>query len=218
MENENDIYVSNLILKFIFLISLIFIVLDFIQIYYIFDSILEGYIKYPLNIFNECIKYQKIGDLFYSIFSLFSSLSATIISIGLIINLETFTNKFFHTFVYYNYIIFGPYLLISCFLSFYFYKDVAFTCSSQNYKKRVLNFSSVICFFFSFSFSLIVTIVGSFIYNIKLVMESINSDRNGNFILRKLFWEYIFRFHGINHNENNHIGLILNQINEDRIN
>ena len=44
-------------------------------------------------------------------------------------------------------------------------------------------------------------------------MESINSDRNGNFILRKLFWEYIFRFHGINHNENNvnnHVGLILN--------
>ena len=85
-ENENDTYVTNLILKFIFLISLIFIVLDFIQIYYIFDSILEGYIKYPLNIFNECIKYQKIGDIFFSIFSLFSSLSATIISIGLLIN------------------------------------------------------------------------------------------------------------------------------------
>ena len=213
MENENDIYAYNFTLKIIFVISFTLVILDCIQIFLIFDAIIKGYNKFPIEVFNECIKYQKIGDLFYSIFSLFSSLSATIISIGLIINLETFTNKFFHTFVYYNYIIFGPYLLISCFLSFYFYKDVAFTCSSQNYKKRLLNFSSVICFFFSFSFSLIVTIVGSFIYNIKLVMESINSDRNGNFILRKLFWEYIFRFHGINHNENNvnnHVGLILN--------
>lgn len=224
MENEPELYAYNLTLKVIFLISLILVILDSIQVYYIFDSIIEGYNKFPLVIFNECIKFQKIGDLFFSFFGVFSGLSATILSFGLVINIDTFTNKFFDTFVYYNYIIFGPYLLACCFLCFSFFKDVAFTCSSRDYKERFVNFSTVICVIFSLSLSIIVTIVGSVIYSVKSFIESISSDRNGNYILGRMFWSYIFRYHGNNINNGNHIngnnnvGIILNQINNDLLN
>ena len=83
----------------------------------------------------------------------------------------------------------------------------------------------MICVLFSLSFSLIVTIVGSVIYSVKLVMESIGSDRNGNYFLGRMFWAYIFRTHnnnnvnninGNNNNgNNNHVGYLLNPINDD---
>ena len=229
MENEPDLYAYNLTLKVIFLVSLILVILDLIQLFDIFDSIIKAYEKYPKEIFNQCIKYQKIGDLFFSFFGVFSGLSATILSLGLVINIEIFTNKFFDIFIYYNYVIFGPYLLASCFLCFYFFKEVSFTCSRKNYQDRIINFSTVICVLFSLSFSLIVTIVGSVIYSVKLVMESIGSDTNGNYFLGRMFWAYIFRKHNnnninVNNNNgnnnngnNNNVGYLPNPINEDLI-
>ena len=202
MENEPEINAYNFTLKIIFIISLILVILDCAQVFLIFDSILKGYNKFPIEIFNECIKFQKIGDLFFSFFGAFTGISATLLSFGLLANIDTFTSKFFDIFLYYNYLIFGPYLFSACFLSFYYFKDIAFTCNPNNYKQRLVNLSTVICILFSLSFSIMVTIVGSVAYSFKNVIDSISSERDGNYIIGRLFWGYIFRRH-INNNNNN---------------
>jgi hypothetical protein len=52
-----------------------------------------------------------------------------------------------------------------------------------------------------------ITICGSVAYSIKLVMESIGSSRDGNYLIGRLFWRYIFRrhFNNVNNNINNNI-------------
>ena len=205
-ENENDIYAYNLTLKIIFIISFTLVILDFIQVFLIFDSILKGYDKFPIEVFNECIKFQKIADLFFSFYGIFTGMSVTFLSFGLLSNIETFRDKFFDIFIYYNYVIFGPYLLSSCFLSFYYFKDIAFSCNPNNYKQRLINLSTVICILFSLSFSLTVTIIGSVAYSVKTVIDSISSDINGNYIIGRLFWAYIIRRHLNNGNNNNNNG------------
>ena len=207
MENEPDLFRYNFTLKIIFIISLILVILDIIQVFIILDSIVKGYEKFSLEIFEECIKYQKIGDIFFTMFGVFTGMSATLLSYGLLSNVETFTNKFFDVYLYYNYLIFGPYLLGSCFISFYYFKFIAFTCNPHNYKQRLINFSSVVCILFSLSLSLMITICGSVAYSIKLVMESIGSSRDGNYLIGRLFWRYIFRrhFNNVNNNINNNI-------------
>ena len=203
MENENDIYAYNFTLKIIFVISFTLVILDCIQIFLIFDAIIKGYNKFPIEVFNECIKYQKIGDLFFSFFGVFTGMSVSFLSFGLLSNMETFRDKFFDIFVYYNYIIFGPYLLSICFLSFYYFKDIAFTCNPNNFKQRFVNLSTVICILFSLSFSLMITIVGSVAYSVKTVIESISSDRDGNYLIGRIFWGYIFSRHFNNNNNGN---------------
>ena len=191
MENENDIYAYNFTLKIIFVISFTLVILDCIQIFLIFDAIIKGYNKFPIEVFNECIKYQKIGDLFFSFFGVFTGMSVSFLSFGLLSNMETFRDKFFDIFVYYNYIIFGPYLLSICFLSFYYFKDIAFTCNPNNFKQRFVNLT------------LMITIVGSVAYSVKTVIESISSDRDGNYLIGRIFWGYIFSRHFNNNNGNN---------------
>ena len=43
MENEPDLYAYNLTLKVIFFVSLILVILDLIQLFDIFDSIIKAY-------------------------------------------------------------------------------------------------------------------------------------------------------------------------------
>ena len=88
MENEPDLFRYNFTLKIIFIISLILVILDIMQVFIILDFIVKGYQKFSLEIFEECIKYQKIEDIFFTMFGVFTGMSATLLSYGLLSNVE----------------------------------------------------------------------------------------------------------------------------------
>ena len=194
MDNNNALFSYSLTLKIICFLSIAFVLLDLVQIYYLISSIPTYYEKLPLEAFNSCIRYQTITDIFFAIFGIMTGASATVLSLGMIYDTDYFTSVIFDAYLHYNYILFGPFLLVICCFGFYFFDSIAYTCDSNNYNIRYVNFTTVMCLLFSLSFSLIITIVFSVVRAIESFMKSVRFEIDGNYLLGKAFWYYVFSF------------------------
>ncbi len=115
---ENQNFSNKLIIRFLCLIAFLFAILDFFELQKIYENWLY-YVKiYQENvvILDKCIKFPFLLKSIFTLFSLFTSISAMIITFLVSINLNFFIEKFFLSFLYYNFYLFGPYML---FFSFY---------------------------------------------------------------------------------------------------
>ena len=202
--NNENIFSSSITVKIILIIALTLITIDFIQIISTLNYLQLSSEILSKEIFNSCVKYQKITDIFFSMFGMLSGISASIICLTIMINIDIFNEKFGFTFLYFNYMIFGPYLLISCLLAFYYFDQISFYCDSKNNKIKYINFSTIFCLIFSVSFSLTITTIYTAFDNIENFSLSIRYDRNGNYLLGKIFWYFIsYRNNNNNNNQNN---------------
>ena len=207
MNNINNINVTSefsssiFAIKLILLLALILSFMDALQIYFTFSSF-SSYSTLPSNIFNTCIKYQSIAETIFALYGTYAGLSLAILCFGLITNYDFFIGKGLRAYIYYNYCIFGPYLLCVSFMGFSYYDKIAYVCDDKDYKVRYLNITLVFCLLFSFVMSIFVTVSYMVINVNNLFMNSIRFNPGGSLLLGYAFWKYAIRRGTNNVNEN----------------
>ena len=149
MEDNSAIFARNIILNIIFFLTLLIVILDFVQLY---DSInsLKKYIesdKFNEMYFEECIKYQSFSEIIFGFFGSIAGISACVVGFSLIVNFEYFVEKCLKTFCYFNYVFFGPYLLGCTFLGLHHFNKISYVCSDKNdLSKKNLNLHYILLF------------------------------------------------------------------------
>jgi len=190
MEDGQD--ESRIALKIVFVLSLLLVSMDVMEIYFAYTQLIETSTTIDALIFESCVKYHILSQMFFTAFATFAGISACIMSIGLVINFEFFAVKVMDTFLHFNYLIFGPYLFGSCLLGYYNFSKIAFNCDSRNINKTYLNLSTVLALFICILFSFIVTIGYSIFWSLRKFMFSIRFRPEGNYVLGRIFWRYVF--------------------------
>lgn len=192
-EGNEDLTTPNstiISLKCIFALSLILIAIDVFQLFFIFHLFNDYMQSLPLEVFDQCVKYQKVTDLFFAVFGLLCGISAAFFSIALLSNEELFHGKLFNIFIHFNYNLFGPFLLAICCLGFSYFDKIAFSCKLNDIKVKTVNFSTVLCILFASSMATMVTGLYSIISTINFLTNSIRFTREGSNIIGKIFWTF----------------------------
>lgn len=83
------------------------------------------------SLFDNCIKYQLIAKGIFGSFILFISFSAVFLTFFLYINIDYFIEKVFYTFIYYNYLIFGPYMLAFSIIGIVNWENILYICKEN---------------------------------------------------------------------------------------
>jgi len=144
----------------------------------------------PLK-FESCIKYELISRTIYEIFSCASGISLMVVCLFVIFSIDLFLEKFLEVFLYFNYLVFGPFLLMCCFLCMIYWKDVMYVCDREDLNSKVVSASNIISFIGALILSLIVTSFIGFYRIFILYVDSILRRPDGSYILRKIFWKVI---------------------------
>lgn len=204
-ENVN----SKLSLKIVVALSSILVSMDFLEIYYSFGHLKAAKIKYNQEVFESCIQYNILSQIVFTLFAALAGISAFILSIGLLYNSDYFSEKLSRTYLYFNYVVFGPYLLSAAIFGIIYFNKVIFTCdhSMTFHKFNISNLMSLIaCFLLSCG----ITLGYSFFYSIRFIFLSIRFKKGGFKLLGKFFWYYVTR----NNTESNSVELNNNIENE----
>ena len=201
--NEDDFSNSNGI-KCLFILSLLLITMDILELYYSYIYLLDYSKTLSQVIFNQCVKYPIITQLFFTVFATLAAFSASLMSLGLLIDYQVFALKLIDSFMYYNFYCFGPFLLGSTILAFCNFGKVCYSCDNDDYNKKYLNISTVIYLVIAFTISSLVTFGFSIISAFEYFNNSIKFTRDGNYLLGKIFWKYVFQraIHDLNRSEN----------------
>ena len=193
---------SRLALKIVLVLSLLLVSMDFLEIYFSFEHLKDASIKFDPVIFENCIKYHLLSQIVFTSFATFAGLSAFFMSFGLLINYEFFSMKMLDTFLYWNYIIFGPYLLAACILGYINFSEIAFNCDRRDISQKYINFSTVMALVICFFLSIIITMMYSFLCGAQKMILSITFREGGWKWLGRRFWKYVFSRNGqLNNNE-----------------
>lgn len=188
MDNNQNIFSYTITLKVCFILSLMFVALDIFQIFSTFSSISKYSRILPQDIFDQCIRYQYISGLGFSVFGIFTGLTAGIICIGLICDVDYFTNYILDSILHFNYLVYGPYLFTGCVLGFYYFDNIAYVCDEKNPNIRYVNFITVISIMFCLSLSTIITLIFSSVNSVEKLTNSIRFVDGGSHIIGKFFW------------------------------
>ncbi len=180
MENENPSQNSSLSICLLPLISSILVLVQLLDLYTIMCTWKD------LNLQQEEIYVLCVRSVF-SFFSLCSGVSALILTFFMNFNFEWFVRKILSSYIYFNYIVFGPYLLGFCLLGWYYYEITFFHRDNQN-NNVVFSFVNIFSIFFASILSLFITF-SQLAYNIIFTyLSSIVNKPGGNKILREAFW------------------------------
>ncbi len=192
MENNEEEDASRTGLKIVFFLSLILVGMDILEIYYAYYSLKDYSKTLAPIVFTECVKYPIITQMFFTVFATLAAFSASLMSLGLLIDYQVFALKLLDSFMFYNFYSFGPFLLGCSILAFCNFGKVCYSCDNENYSVQYLNISTVICIIIAFTISLMVTFGFSVISAFEYFNNSIKFNRDGNYVLGKLFWKYVF--------------------------
>jgi hypothetical protein len=174
------------------IISFFLVLVDSLEMYNVINSWSYG-VTILGDSFESCVKWELYTKTAFGAFSLLGAISAFILTIFILIDSYWFAEKILHSFLWFNYLVFGPYMLGFCIIGFYNWSNVAYVCDKQNFKIKNVSppniFSLVGCFLVSFLVSILVGIFNTtFVY-----IDSILRKPRGYKLIRKLFWWYIFR-------------------------
>ena len=183
---------DNSILYILLITSSIFIIVDtleFIQIIKYWGRINAV----PLNTFESCVKWEFYTKTVFCVYSLLGAVSAFILILMLFSNTNFFLEKYTKTFRYFNYILFGPYMLGFSIMGIYNWRNVLFVCDKKNNEDKFLSFTNLISLIAVFLLSILITLLVLIIKTITIYLNSILNRPGGSPLLRKLFWKFIFR-------------------------
>jgi hypothetical protein len=186
MEEQNF---TNFFLVYLLLIlSAFFLILDgyeFIKLLNIWDFTKTLY-HYP-----DCLRYRLLAKTAFSLFSIFASLSSLTIIIFMIIGFELFVEKIFSTYIHFNFLIFGPYMLALSSLGIYYSDQFLYNCDLNGVAtSHDMMVSLVGCFLFS----LVITVCVLLYDTVNCYIESILRRRDGNKLITCLFWKTVSVF------------------------
>jgi len=170
--------------------TFILLIVNIIGMYNIvtFWTIITGYT--PLK-FESCIKYDLISRTISEMFSCASTISLITVCLFVIFSIDLFLERFLEVFLYFNYLVFGPFLLMCCFLCMIYWKDVMYVCDKDNLNDKIVSASNIFSFIGALILSLIVTSFIGFYRIFILYVDSILRKPDGSYILRKIFWKVI---------------------------
>lgn len=182
---------SSVALKIVFCLSLVLVTMDSLEVFYSFKQLKYASQNLEPDFFNKCIKYHLISQIFFTVFATFAGFSACSMSFGLIVSYTFFQNKALSTFLYWNYMVFGPFLLGSVILAFFNWNEVLYYCNPKQTSEQYFNFSTLMALLICFIFSSLITI-GYAIWNtVHLMIQSVRFRPDGNRVIGRLFWDYI---------------------------
>ena len=186
---NNNSHIKKITIYFILTASFFFLFLNFFSLYYSYN-----YISYNLSNNNNdpysiCIQNQTISEMFFTFLATLASISVIILSFGFLINKDLFMEKFLESQTYYNYFIFGPFLLCTSFLGFINYNKIGYSCEKIPDNKSI-NLNMLFCLLIILIFGAVITCGYSTIYMFRYMTDSIKFKNNGNYFLGKAFWKF----------------------------
>jgi hypothetical protein len=189
---EPDDHGQNITLILLLVLSFILVFVDTLELYQLTVSWQYG-VSIISPVFESCIKWELYTKTIFCVFSFLGAISSFILTLFLLISSNWFAEKILSTFLYFNYLIFGPYMLGFCILGFMNWNNVVFTCDRQNYSNKVLSASNVFSLIGCFIIACLITCFVSIYKTVMLYFDSILRRSQGSAILRKLFWWVVFR-------------------------
>ena len=182
------------------IIIFIVIIISFYNIYnfvYIVNLIKRAYNILPNKVFEECYLYPRYLDLFLEFISFFLGIDLIFLTaiplVDYTFNLDIFFMKFSGIFLYFNYIVFGPFLIGCLFLSLKHKAKLMYICVNYNPEKKIVNFRIFFIFIFNLIISSIISFFGSWYFSNNYFNNSIKCKPTGNYIIGKIFWDIALR-------------------------
>ena len=164
--------------------------------------------KLPEYQFNKCVKYNQLSEIMYTTFSTLIAVSASFMSLGILFSYDFFLSKLIDSFLSFNYFIFGPMLFGATLLGYFNYDSIFYSCYRNNPNVLSFNLSNFIAISLISLISMMITISCSKFSANDYVQKSISYNKDGNFLLGKLFWKYSLNRNygnlGNNANNDNH--------------
>ena len=201
--NEEPPYNSEKISAlFVLIIAITLIVMDLLSLYYSYDYLLYASKRFPFDVFDQCIKYDSLTEIYFTLFAFMAAISAGLMALGILMGYDLFFEKFLVTFLNFNYYIFGLLLLASSLIGLFNYNKICYDCIKRNPEKREFNLSTMICLILIASIGGIITFIFSSLNSFEYVCNCIKFSKDGNYFFGKAFWKFIlFRN---NENQNLH--------------
>ena len=187
---------------FILIIAILLIGMDALSLYYSYQFILAASKRYSFIVFDTCIKYQSITEMYFTLFALLAAVSAALMALGITIGYDLFFEKFLTTFINFNYYVFGVLLFSSSIVGLFYYNKVCYDCIGKDPKNLDFNLSTMICLILIANIGGIVTFIFSSVNSFEYVCDSIKFSRDGNYFIGKAFWKYVLSRN--NERQNNH--------------
>ena len=226
MENvsnsDNSDSNSKTSLKVVIALSLFLVSTEFLDIYFSFNQLKSDKLKYDKILFEDCIQYNIISQIVFTFFAALAGISALLLGAGLLYDSEFFSEKLSRSYLYLNYVIFGPYLLTASIYGIMYFNNIVFTCN-KTLDKKFFNVSNLMSLIICFILSALITLSFSFLYSIKFIYLSVRLKRGGFKLLGKFFWYYVSSSSRVvesNENNNNleiNNGVLNEQILEERL-
>ena len=216
--NNNNNLQNNSATKIVFLIiifvALIILFFNLYNFFHIVNMIKKAYIILPHNVFEECYLYQRLFDLFIEFLSFFLGIDLIFLTflpfIENFFNLELFLTKFSTTFFYFNYLVFGPFLIGCLITSLKYNRKLMYICINYNPGNKIFNFRLSFVFLFSLTLSIIITFLGSFMVEDSYFNDSIKCKPSGNYLIGNIFWFFALRTsHSFRRERNNNLNEVI---------
>ena len=163
---------SGFALRLVFVLSLILVTMDIFEIYFGYATLKELSVKFKPLVFEECVKYHILSQMLFTFFATSAGISALLMSLGLLVDYDFFSYKVADTFLYYNYMIFGPYLFAACVLGFNNFGAIVYNCESlEQTHMKTLNFSTLLALMFCSDKTKLQLRIGN---NVRTISKTVN--------------------------------------------
>ena len=196
---------AKLVVSIFIFVTMVISILEIYNILKIIILIKKSYINFPQKIFEECYLYPKFFDIFiHFIFCMIELNLFLLITISVIndFNLVNFSKKFGFTYGYFNYLLFGPFLLCGLIMSFKYGVNVMKICVDNNPEQKRINFKSFFWFLTTLVISPFIVFIGIYFFEYNYFVNSIRLKKNGNYLVGILFWKTAYKIRN-NNNEIN---------------
>ena len=158
------------------------------KIYRFTEAIQNTYKNYPHPIFENCILYPNIFELIDSIFILIINFDIIMIFFVPLIDSSEIFNLSIDTLLYFNYLIFGPFLIGVIVFILGNTNKFLYKCVKLDETNKKVNTKLTVDLFLYLCISTITFSVGSLHYCAKFFNKSIRFDLIGNYFVGKFFW------------------------------
>ena len=184
---------SNFTIYLIFLISILLVALDALQLYNIFLSWKIG-MQINEPVFSDCIKFNLLGKTAFAIFSFLASFCLTLICFLFINNPDYFVEKIFRAYIKLTYNIFGPIMLCFSIIGLYYFNELCYVCyNKKDLSAKILSVSTCFSLLSSFIISLAITIVSEFYLALYFIVDSITNKPGGSRWVKKVFYFFALK-------------------------
>ena len=191
----------------------IFLIFEIRDINDLIKSLKLNYYNFPLPIFENCILYQSIFDILKELFLLLFGFSLLIFCLYILLKEEDADSLLPNTFLYFFYVIFGPFLLGIISYCLIHNKKFLYNCIDNDINKKQINIKIFDILFYIIFVSVITFIIGSVFMIFIYFSDSIDYKITGNYFVGCFFWKLYL----MDNNENNNIPENNNQLNNNNV-